>query len=218
MAHPLWPLFDLRITTPRLELRLPTDDDLVALMNVVEAGIHPPDWLPFHTDWVGRPSPERERGYIQHHWLQRAQWVPEKWNLPLAVFERSGAAIGSQGIGAERFAQRGVVSTGSWLGQAYQGRGYGIEMRAAVLELAFAHLGATEALSGARIDNGPSLGVSARLGYEPNGATREMMGHQLTTEQHLRLTRSRWAGHRPPLTIEVTGLERCLDLFGCPRG
>ena len=30
MGHP-WPLFDLRLRTPRLELRLPTDDDLLAL-------------------------------------------------------------------------------------------------------------------------------------------------------------------------------------------
>jgi hypothetical protein len=32
-AHP-WPLFDLRLRTPCLELRLPTDDDLLELMRV----------------------------------------------------------------------------------------------------------------------------------------------------------------------------------------
>jgi hypothetical protein len=37
-AHP-WPLFDLRVRTPNLELRLPTDDDLLELARVARAGI-----------------------------------------------------------------------------------------------------------------------------------------------------------------------------------
>jgi len=28
MAHPLWPLFDLRLRSERVELRLPTDADV----------------------------------------------------------------------------------------------------------------------------------------------------------------------------------------------
>ena len=32
MGHPYWPLFDLVIRTPRLELRPPTDDDVVAIV------------------------------------------------------------------------------------------------------------------------------------------------------------------------------------------
>ena len=34
MANSYWPLFDLRITTPRLELRLPTDDELNSFVAV----------------------------------------------------------------------------------------------------------------------------------------------------------------------------------------
>lgn len=30
MGHPLWPLYDLRLHTPALELRVPTEDELVA--------------------------------------------------------------------------------------------------------------------------------------------------------------------------------------------
>ncbi len=43
VAHPLRPLFDLRLRTANLELRLPTDDDLVDLFAVAKAGVHPPD-------------------------------------------------------------------------------------------------------------------------------------------------------------------------------
>jgi hypothetical protein len=45
-------------------------------------------------------------------------------------------------------------------------------MRAAVLHLAFAGLGAAEAVSGAFDDNAPSLGVSEKLGYESDGIER----------------------------------------------
>ena len=36
MGHPFWPLFDLRVRTPTLELRLPTDDDLVAIARLMD--------------------------------------------------------------------------------------------------------------------------------------------------------------------------------------
>ena len=41
-GHP-WPLFDLRLRTPRLELRLPTDDDLLELVGIVDR-IHGATW------------------------------------------------------------------------------------------------------------------------------------------------------------------------------
>ncbi|MBV8081300.1 MAG: GNAT family N-acetyltransferase, partial [Actinobacteria bacterium] len=48
----LSPLFGLRITTPRLELRFPTLDELVELANVARAGVHPPDTMPFRVAWT----------------------------------------------------------------------------------------------------------------------------------------------------------------------
>ena len=40
-------LFDLRLRTPRLELRLPTDDDLLELMRVAREGVVEEDGLGF---------------------------------------------------------------------------------------------------------------------------------------------------------------------------
>ena len=51
-----------------------------------------------------------------------------------------GSVAGVQGMLATDFAVNRQVSTGSWLGQAYHGRGIGKEMRAAILHLAFAGL------------------------------------------------------------------------------
>ncbi len=52
MPHP-WPLFDLRLRTPHLELRLPTDDDLLDLMVLARHGIHDPGMTPFLFPWDG---------------------------------------------------------------------------------------------------------------------------------------------------------------------
>jgi len=56
-----WPLFGLRIRSDRLVLRLPGDDDLEELMAVAQAGIHPPDVMPFGIAWSTVPSPAWER-------------------------------------------------------------------------------------------------------------------------------------------------------------
>ena len=48
MIETYWPLFGLRLRTPRLTLRLPTDDDLARLAQFVERGIHDPATMPFY--------------------------------------------------------------------------------------------------------------------------------------------------------------------------
>ena len=77
MAHP-WPLFDLRLRTPRLELRLPTDDDLLGLMEVARAGVHDPAATPFKFPWDELPSPAFERNFLLHWWASRGSWKPER--------------------------------------------------------------------------------------------------------------------------------------------
>ncbi len=46
------------------------------------------------------------------------------------VVVRDGTVVGTQGVGAHDFAVLRQVSTGSWLGRAYQGQGIGTQMRA----------------------------------------------------------------------------------------
>jgi RimJ/RimL family protein N-acetyltransferase len=213
MEHPFWPLFDLRLTTPRLQLRLATDDDLIALAGVARDGIHDPAVVPFAADWTSRPSPELERALAQYHWRCRADWTPAEWTLELAVVA-GDEVIGVQALAATSFATIGSVGTGSRLGRRHQGQGLGTEMRAAGLELAFAGLGAEEAHSGARTDNHASLAVSRKLGYEPNGTRRVLRGSEVTTEQQVRLTRDRWASERPAYEITIEGLDQARALFG----
>jgi RimJ/RimL family protein N-acetyltransferase len=141
MASSRWPLADLRLQTPELELRWPGLNDLDALAGLAAAGVHDPDVQPFMVAWTDASPEERARSTLQYHWSLWGSWKPRDWMLELAVI-RDGVVAGSQGVGGRDFAMLREVHTGSWLGRRYQGQGIGTQMRAAVLHLAFDGLGA----------------------------------------------------------------------------
>ncbi|MFD3483621.1 GNAT family N-acetyltransferase [Streptomyces sp. NPDC058665] len=208
----LWPLYGLRITTPRLELRLPDLDALSGLAAVAAAGVHHEDRMPFSVPWTDGSPEERGRAVFQHVLGTVAGWTPGAWTLSLAV-RREGEMVGRQDVGADDFAVTREAVTGSWLGLKYQGRGIGTEMRAAVLHLAFEGLGARYATSGAMVDNAPSLRVSEKLGYRPDGLTVESVRGEARLQRRLRLDRAGWEEHRT-VPVELHGLEPSLALFG----
>jgi len=214
MTSTYWPLFGLTITTPRLVLRPPTDDDFPALLAAIDAGIHDPAVMPFRMAWTDKPREERERESIQWWWRQRAEWKPDDWSLPLAVF-LDGRAIGMQDVNGKKFAVRRVVETGSWLTGDVHGQGFGKEVRSGALQLAFAELGAELALSEAFADNAASLGVSRSLGYVDNGMTRHAPRDEAKDSLALRLERAEWERRRPSYPVAViTGLDACRAMFG----
>ena len=163
-----WPFFALRVRTPRLEVRVPDDEIGVQLGELAVRGVHDPASTPFAIPWTDAPADELPRNSLQHYWLCRAQLRPEAWHLSLAALV-DGEVVGAGGIAAEEFARRRTFETGSWMGQAFQGRGLGFEFRQACLHLGFAGLGAEVATTGAWHDNAASLGVTAKLPYVPNG-------------------------------------------------
>jgi RimJ/RimL family protein N-acetyltransferase len=214
MVHHSWPLFDLVIRTPRLEIRLARESEFEDLVAVIEGGIHDPASMPFTHPWTDDPPPQRNRDSYQWWWRQRADWSRDKWSFDGSVY-LDGRVIGVQQLMATQFAELGTVSSGSWLGLAHQGQGYGKEMRAGILHLAFAGLGAQEAYSGAFTDNHSSRGTSRSLGYEENGSDLKLRRGQPHRMVNFRLDRSSWAAQaRPDCTLE--GLEGCLDMFGAP--
>ena len=210
MGHP-WPLFDLRLRTPRLELRLANDDLLLELMRVARAGVTEEGRTTFAVPWDRLPSPAFERQFLLHWWRERGNWSPTSWHLPLAIVA-DGRPAGVQSVFARDFAVRKTVGTGSWLGREFQGHGYGTEMRAAVLTLAFDGLGAERAESGYFTGNSASARVSEKMGYRPNGGSVWNVAGKAAIEQGLVVTRETWRRDLVPVTIE--GLEPCLKLFG----
>lgn len=212
MRHPYWPLLDLRIRTPRLELRVPSDDDLIELARLAAQGVHPESSTPFTIHWTDQPSPELERSLMQWHWRARAEWSPVRWRLGFGVLEE-GRMVGTQDVYAEDFPILRTVETGSWLGREHQGRGIGKEMRAAVLDLAFAGLAAIIARSGAFADNAASLAVSRAMGYVIDGEDLTLRRGTASRHLRLRLERDEWQRRRRD-DIVIEGLEPCLPILG----
>jgi RimJ/RimL family protein N-acetyltransferase len=210
--HPIWPLFDLQVRTPSLTLRY-TDDALATeLAQLAAAGIHDDDFMPFSIPWSDLDSPQLERGAMQFHWRSRAETTPSTWRLLFAVLV-DGRPVGMSDVFATDFPQLRQFETGSWLGREFQGQGIGKEMRAASLHLAFEGLGAEYGLTGAWHDNGPSLGVTRSLGYEPVGQRRALR-RASPDEIHLyRMSRQHWTTIRRD-DISIHGLEPCLELLG----
>ena len=89
-------------------------------------------------------------------------------------------------------------------------------MRAAILHLAFAGLGAAWCETFAWEDNASSLGVTERLGYEPNGVEMDLRRGEGRPLRRFRMTREAWEAQRRR-DIRIEGLEHCLDLFGLPQ-
>jgi RimJ/RimL family protein N-acetyltransferase len=207
-----WPLYGLRLRTPRLELRLPTPEDLSALADAAAAGVHDPAVQPFLQPWTDLEPAARARSVLQWHWHLLGKWSAEDWSLQLATVA-DGTVIGTQEVGARDFAVLREVHTGSWLGRAWHGRGYGTEMRAAVLHLAFEGLGALDARSEAFEDNPASYGVSRRLGYTDDGVDRRVVRGKPLASRRVRLDRAAWSAART-VPVEIEGLEPCLPMFG----
>ncbi|MFF1834624.1 GNAT family N-acetyltransferase [Streptomyces sp. NPDC058231] len=206
-----WPLYGLRIRTPRLELRLPDLELLDDLATVAADGVHAPDSMPFTVPWTDGTPAARGRAVYQHVLSTVADWSVRNWVLSLAVLHE-GKVVGRQDVMARDFAVTGEVNTGSWLGLAHQGQGIGTEMRAAVLHLAFAGLGARSATSSAMTDNPRSIGVSRRLGYLPDGLEVAALRGAPVTLQRLRLDRDRWEEHRT-VDVRIDGLDACRGDF-----
>lgn len=207
-----WPLFGLRIETPRVSLRYPTDDELAALNTLAGQGVHDPDVMPFDVPWTDDPPEIRPRNSLQFYWGLRASWKPTNWHLSFVVEERQ-VVVGAQGMLGIDFVVRRQVGTGSWVGKAHQGRGIGKEMRAAILHLAFAGLGAERAISAAFENNAASLAVSRALGYVENGDEIGAPRGKPMRQIRLLLTRGSWEKRRRQ-DIQIHGLEACLPMFG----
>lgn len=211
-----WPLFDLEVRTPRLTLRYLDDERSAALMDLAATGVHDPDEMPFSVPWTRHEPPYLQQQGMQHFWAMRAGLTPQDWTLQFGVYE-AGRLVGTQGIGGKSFLVTRTVETGSWLGQAEQGRGIGKEMRAAALHLGFAGLNADRAVTSAFADNPRSLGVTRALGYADNGWFVD--DREGKPAKHLRfvLERAEWAKRRRD-DIEMVGLEPCLRLLAQADG
>ncbi|GEA85636.1 GNAT family N-acetyltransferase [Cellulomonas gelida] len=200
-----WPPAGVRLLCGDLELRFGSDDLLVQLADLAAEGVHAPDFMPFTQPWTRGTPDDVRRSLLQYQWGMRGSWSAAKWSLELAVL-RDGEVLGIQGVYAKDFAVTREAETGSWLGLRHQGQGVGTLMRLAILHLLFDGLGAQRATTSAFEDNGPSNGVTRRLGYRTNGDA--MIAREGAAARSLRyvLDREAWECRaddlRPDIALE----------------
>ncbi len=208
-----WPQFALRIRSGPLELAAVRDDDIPALVDLAERGIHPPDRMPFTFPWTDAPKTELARKMAVHYWESRARNTPERWSLELVV-RRDGQVVGIQAFAAENYLVTRTGETGSWLGLEHQGRGTGTLMRQTMCRFLFDHLEAEEITSVAFVDNPASGAVSRKVGYSPNGQTREKRRDgELAIAERLTLLPAQLVRSQYPLEVEgLPALRRDIGL------
>lgn len=200
-------LWKIRLRSPQLELRLPSEVELLSLYRVAAAGIHPPEEMPFGIAWTDSLTEESFTSFHRDAWRE---WSPEQWQCNFVTF-LDGEPIGTQGIESDRFTETRTVGTGSWLGQRHQGKGHGTEQRAAVLEFAFRGLGAAAAVTGALFPNVASQRISDKLGYRVTGISELSPRGEPIQHYDYRLDREDW---RCPIDVQIEGLGPALPLFG----
>lgn len=207
-----WPVFGLRLATPRLTLMPLRDDDLVEAVDVILSGLHEPGAMPFSMPWTDAPREELIANSLRYYWTARGACTPENWAVPFIV-RKAGAMVGMQELRGRFFAVTRTVRTGSWLGCAHQNDGLGAEMRSAVVQFAFDHLKAGRADSEAFTDNLRSLRVSEKLGYRLNGTeVHQRRPGERAVEQRLTLDPSHFV--RPGWDVQVRGLPAAKGFFG----
>lgn len=213
MTHPHWPLWDIRIRTPRLELRPVREAEMADLSQLIDGGIHDPATMPFLIPFTDAPNPQRAHDSYRFWMGCWAGWSVASWRLVLAAYS-DGRCVGSQDLQATDFPTLRTVTTGSWLGLPHQGHGLGREMRAAVLQLAFKGLGAQRAATEAFEDNVASQRVTESLGYHRNGSEVVRRRDGSATVLRYVLERADWEPRRRD-DIALDGLSaEALDMFG----
>ncbi|MFK8026249.1 MAG: GNAT family N-acetyltransferase [Ilumatobacter sp.] len=219
MGSSHWPLFDLEVRTPRLTLRYPDDALLVEMLDVAAAGVHDDDFMPFEVPWTRHEPPKLQQEALRFHWSCRAEACSELFRLPLAVIV-DGAVVGSSEIAARGFGVSGQFGTGSWLGQGFQGRGLGTEMRLATLHLGFDGFGASAAHTSFWFDNAASEAVTRKLGYTPNGVFVSSREGHAAAQHHYTMRREHFATlRRADITLAgVDSARDFLDLRDGPNG
>src|SRR5579875_4028261 len=98
----LWAPFALRVRCGPLELRAITDDDIPEIVDLVLAGIHEPERMPFGMPWTDAPRDELPRNTANYYWSSRVAFSPEHWTLDLLVRE-NGRIVGVQGFAAKNY-------------------------------------------------------------------------------------------------------------------
>ena len=108
-----WPLLGLRLITPRLELRLPSDEELSELADLAAEGMHGPGSMPFLVSWPSLPLGTHMRAAALHlafAGLDATDAVSGAFDDNVSSL-RVSEKLGYQPDGIERLAAHGRATT-----------------------------------------------------------------------------------------------------------
>lgn len=212
----LYAPFGLRVEAGDLTLRLFRDSDLPDYAELISSPLFADEAADHVFDWWASDPVVRLREGQKWLWQARANITPQDWVITMGVFE-GARLIGAQDVSARDFAKRRVVDSGSYLRLDAQGRGIGTLMRQMMLVLAFDHLGAVRAESGAIVGNSSSLAVSRHCGYSLNGTAVTLNGETRVELQRVVLRPDTFV--RPDVDVRVSGLTpELLEQLGASNG
>ncbi len=207
------PTLGLRIVTPRIELRVPSDLEALALAEAAE-GLG--DGRSNFAGWDTLTGDELTLSMLRSALVARDLGGPDQWKLWLAAFA-DGDVVGHYALTAEHFGVLRQVETSIWVSPAHQRNGYAREMLSAAMHLAFQGLGAELAHYSAWADNEPSIRTAMSCGYEPNGRWRAVDDGVARSTVHLMLDRTAWRW-QSRTDVKIQGLTpECLTALGADQ-
>jgi len=212
-----WPQFGLRVQAVGAHLEAPTDTQVAVLASraAQPSAVLPPADEHFVTWLHGRTPAEIEQQRAARIRSNRDLTRRPGWTLDLAVIV-DGDPVGLQSLsGFDQWPHRRIVGTTSWLLAPFHRTGLGTRCRAAVLELAFAHLRSEAAKSWVLEDNHASIAVSTKLGYAEIDRHVIVEDNRELTELVYEVTATHWlnSAARQHLPCTVTGAQPLATLL-----
>ncbi|MCF2571318.1 GNAT family N-acetyltransferase [Brevibacterium sp. UCMA 11754] len=188
-----------------MELSPVRESDYPELAVIADGGVRRHGTPAFIINWDSGSREEIARSIAQYQWSTRANFRVDEWTIEFTA-RVDGRAVGIQGVSAKDFVRTRSISTGSWLALQEQGKGYGTQMRRAVVTAFADHFDAAAFHSGYFEGNGASRRVSEKLGYSPNGVKTTIAQDGLAHAEHQVILAASDIV-RGPDPVEVAGAE-----------
>lgn len=147
------------LSTPRLDLRELTEQDLPALRAILQDA----------ETMAAYEGAFDEQGV--RDWLQRMRdrYRKDGFGMWAVVLRETGEMIGQCGLTMQHIMDADVIEVGYLFNRAHWHRGYAVEAAAACRDHAFGFLGANRVYAQVRDTNLPSMSVAIRLGMTVRG-------------------------------------------------